>query len=166
MLPLKSLSPGAIPQALAKAERYRLLNESWEAESICLDVLDIEPDNQEALVMLILAMTDQFTQHAAEGTERARALLPKLRQEYQRAYYEGIIWERRAKALLDADHAGSGGAIYEWLRDAMACFERATAHRPAGNDEAVLRWNTCVRLLTRHPELRESEETFEPQMLE
>jgi hypothetical protein len=166
MFPLKSLSPAAIPLALAKAERYRLLNESWEAESICLDVLDVEPDNQQAIVMLILALTDQFRQHAPEGTDRARALLPKLRHEYQRAYYEGIIWERRAKALLDADHAGSGGAVYEWLRDAMDCFERAAAHRPAGNDDAILRWNTCARLLARHPHVRAPQEVFEPQMLE
>ncbi|HSL21814.1 MAG TPA: hypothetical protein VK886_09770 [Vicinamibacterales bacterium] len=166
MFTLKPLALAAIPQALAKAERYRLLNEAWEAESICLDVLDVEPDNQDALVMLILALTDQFRQRAAEGTERARALLPKLRQEYQRAYYEGIIWERRAKALLDADHVGSAGAVYDWLRDAMDCFDRAAAHRPAGNDDAILRWNTCVRMLARHPQLAPSQERYEPQMLE
>ena len=166
MFTLKPLSPAAIPHALARAERYRLLNESWEAESICLDVLDVEPDNQEAVVMLILALTDQFRRHAAEGTDRARALLPKLHHEYDRAYYEGIIWDRRAKALLDADEAGSGGAVYEWLRSAMDCFERAAARRSAGNDDAVLRWNTCVRLLARYPHVREPHDVYEPQMLE
>lgn len=166
MFTLKPLDPTAIPQALARAERYRLLNESWEAESICLDVLEVDPDNQEALVTLILALTDQFPHHAAEGTERARALLPRLRHQYQRDYYEGIVWERRAKALLDADHAGSSRAVYDWLRDAMDCFERAEANRPVGNDDAILRWNTCVRMLARYPRLGVSEETYEPQMLE
>jgi hypothetical protein len=164
MFELKRLSPAAIPQALARAERYRLLNESWQAESICLDILEVEPDHQEAIVTLILAITDQFHQYA--GTERARALLPKLIDEYQRLYYEGIIWERRGKALLDAGHAGSGSAVYEWLRDAMDCFERAATCRPADNDDALLRWNTCVRLLERHTHVRPREEQTELQMLE
>ena len=43
----KPISKDVIPSALAKAERYRLLNEPGEAESICLDVLQIEPDNQD-----------------------------------------------------------------------------------------------------------------------
>jgi hypothetical protein len=166
MFTLKPLSPAAVPQALAKAERYRLLNESWEAESICLDVLDVDPENQEAVVMLILALTDQFPQQGAQGIERARALLPKLRDPYHSAYYEGIICERRAKALLDADQVGSGGAVYEWLRDAMECFDRAAAQRPPGNDDAILRWNTCVRMLARHPHVQASEETYEPLMIE
>jgi hypothetical protein len=166
MFELKRLSPAAIPQALSKAERYRLLNESWQAESICLDVLDVEADHQEAIVTLILAITDQFQQNAAGGTGRARALLPRLRDEYQRLYYEGIIWERRGKALLDAGHAGSGSAVYEWLRDAMDSFERAAACRPAGNDDALLRWNTCVRLLERHPHVKPREDSRELQMLE
>jgi hypothetical protein len=166
MYALKPLSAAAIPQALSKAERYRLLNESWEAESICLDVLDVDPENQEALVMLILALTDQFPQQGSQGIDRARLLLPKLRDPYQRAYYDGIICERRAKALLDADHAGSGAAVHDWLRDALDCFDRAAAQRPAGNDDAILRWNTCVRMLERHPHVRASEETYEPLMME
>lgn len=166
MFELKPLSPAAIPQALAKAERYRLLNESWEAESICLDILAVDPTHQDAIVMLILAISDQFPSRGAEAAERARALLPRLTDEYHRLYYEGIIWERRGKALLDAEHAGSGGAVYEWLRDAMDCFERAAACRPPGNDEAILRWNTCVRMLERHPHLRPREEKGEVQLLE
>ena len=50
----KPISRDAIPAALAKAERYRLLNEPGEAESICLDILQIEPANQEAIVTLLL----------------------------------------------------------------------------------------------------------------
>lgn len=46
---LKILSPEAVPRALAKAERYRLLNDPGEAESICLDALRAAPHNQEAM---------------------------------------------------------------------------------------------------------------------
>ena len=43
---LKPISPEAIPEALQKAERYRLLNEPAQAESLCQDVLAVEPNNQ------------------------------------------------------------------------------------------------------------------------
>ena len=46
MFQLKSLSMEGITAALDKAERYRLLNEPREAESICLDVLEIDPENR------------------------------------------------------------------------------------------------------------------------
>ena len=148
MFELKPLSKDAIPAALAKAERYRLLNEPGEAESICLDVLRIDPDNQDALVIRVLALTDQF---AEEGSARFAALACEitatLRDEYSRLYYAGIISERRAKAHLHKDRPGSGPAVQEWLRDAMRCFERAEAIRPAGNDDAILRWNACARIL-------------------
>ena len=48
MFDLKPLSKDAIESALAKAERHRFLNEPDEAESICLDVLEVDPDNQPA----------------------------------------------------------------------------------------------------------------------
>jgi len=32
----------------------------------------------------------------------------------------------------------------------MRWYERAEGMRPSGNDEAILRWNTCARLLGRH----------------
>src|SRR3954465_2410942 len=95
---LKPITREGIPAALQKAERYRLLNESSAAESICLDVLEIDPGNQEELVSLILSITDQFTEEIAEGVHRAREVLPKLSDEYERTYYAGIICERRARA--------------------------------------------------------------------
>ena len=92
MFELKPLSPEAVEGSLAKAERYRLLNEPEEAESICLDILAVAPDNTEALVMLILALTDQFhTDHDAQSFARAKEVLPRLPEEYDRLYYAGII---------------------------------------------------------------------------
>jgi hypothetical protein len=153
---LKSLHRDAIPGALAKAERYRLLHEPWQSESICQDVLRIDQDNEQALVTLILALTDQFD----KGTriEEAKALIPRLAGEYDRAYYSGIISERRAYSLLHQARHGSGATIYEWLREAMDWYERAEAIRPPHNDDALLRWNTCARVLTRNPQLKPAAE--------
>jgi hypothetical protein len=146
----KPISRDAIPAALAKAERYRLLNEPGEAESICLDVLQIEPANQDALVMLILALTDQF-QGSHGLAARAEELARRLSDPYEREYYAGIIHERRAKAALQRDSFHSSASAVGWLHDALACFERAEALKPAHNDDAVLRWNACARLLQRLP---------------
>jgi hypothetical protein len=149
----KPISKDAIPSALAKAERYRLLNEPGEAESICLDVLQIEPDNQDALVMLVLALTDQFP-HASHGlAARAEELARRLTDAYEREYYAGIIHERRAKAALERDSFHSTASATGWLHDALACFERAEQLKPAHNDDAVLRWNACARLLQQLPHL-------------
>ena len=154
MFHLKPLSKDAIPAALAKAERYRLLNEPGEAESICLDVLQIEPGNEEALIMLILALTDQFPQElpsSRSAPARATDLAARLSDEYDRLYYAGIIRERRAKAVLHRDRYAATATAVEWLREAMSLFERAEAIRPAHNDDAVLRWNACARLLQHLP---------------
>jgi hypothetical protein len=163
---LKALSADAIESALAKAERYRLLNEPGEAESICLDVLQIDSTNQAAHITLLLALTDQFGD-VPGAHDRAREALASLQSEYDRAYYAGIIAERRAKAQLSRGGAGSSVGAYDWLAEAMRHFERADALRPAGNDDARLRWNACARFLDRHPQLRPStEEPTEIEMLE
>jgi hypothetical protein len=159
---LKPLHREAIPAALAKAERYRLLNEPHEAESICLDVLQVEPDNQHALITLVLALSDAFESGAANTVARAWEVQSRLHDPYERAYYAGIICERRARVQLSRGAPGAGFNAYDWLREAMGWFEKAESIRPPGNDDAILRWNTCARILMSNPELRpRSEETFE-----
>jgi hypothetical protein len=162
MFELKRITREAIPAALDKAERYRLLNEPEEAESICLDILAVDPDNQAALVMLLLALTDQFRGGRAECFTEARAVLPRLGGEYERLYYAGIIWERRATARLDQGGAGGAHVAAPWMRKAMDYYQQAEAIRPAGNDDAILRWNTCARLCLRHRLGAEPEQTSEP----
>jgi hypothetical protein len=147
---LKPITQEGIPAALQKAERYRLLNESSAAESICLDVLEIDPANQEALISLLLSITDQFMDELSDGVHRAREVLPRITDEYERIYYAGIICERRARAQLHRGALGSAEVAAEWFRQAMNWYEQAEGMRPAGNDEAILRWNTCVRMLGRH----------------
>ena len=149
----KPLQRDTIPRALEKAELYRLLNEPGEAESICLDVLAADAQNQQALVTLLLALTDQFEERMADAVQRAREVLPRLRDEYERAYYAGIVSERRGKAQLKHGSPGSRHAAYDSLREAMSWYERAEAIRPPGNDDAVLRWNACGRILQRRPDL-------------
>lgn len=167
MFDLKPLSPEGISGALAKAVRYRLLNEPGEAESICLDVLAVDADNQEALATLILALTDQFADEASRALIQIRAALPRLHSEYEREYYAGIVAERLAKAQLRRGGPFSSPGTYEQIREAMSRFERAEALRPAGNDDAILRWNACARLLMAHAELEAAtSEREEPLMLE
>jgi hypothetical protein len=159
---LKPISKAGIPAALQKAERYRLLNDSSAAESICLDILSVEPENQQALVMLLLAITDQLGDDAGDAVKRAREVLPKLKDEYKRHYYSGIIAERKAKAILRSGAMGVDEVAHDWFRDAMRWYEKAEAMRPAGNDESILRWNTCARMLDRHAPKRPTREEFEP----
>jgi hypothetical protein len=146
MFDLKPLSREAIPAALEKARHYRLLNEPGAAESICLDILAVDPDNQQALVDIVLAMSDRFGKDYAVGDTHVNEFLPRIRDEYARQYYTGIVYERRAKAILARD----GVNAYEMFRQAMDHFERAEAIRPAGNDDAILRWNGCARVIRRN----------------
>lgn len=163
MFDLKPLSKEAVPAALEKAIRYRLLNEPAEAESICLDVLRVDSENQQAVVILLLALSDQFDGDVS-CVERARDLVGHLTSEYDRHYYRGIICERRAKAFLHAGAPGAASAAYEWLEEAMDWYQRAEAIRPERNDDALLRWNACGRLIMRHHLSPRAEERFEPSL--
>ena len=162
MSELKILSKDAIPAALEKAERYRLLNEPAEAESICLDVLAAEPENQQALITLLLAVTDRFSKSYGVSDTQAKQILTRIRGEYEHAYYSGILAERRAKAQLARGAPGCGHQAYEGFREAMDWFEKAEALRPAGNDDAVLRWNTCARMMARNQLAPQEHEQVEP----
>lgn len=145
--PLKSISSDALPSALEKAGWYRALNEPLEAESICRDVLDADPNNQQALATLLLSLSDQF-HHGLRGRFReAKELVGRLASEYERAYYSGILSERRAKCQHRQGTPGCGHLAYEGLTAAMKHYEKAANLSPSGNDDAVLRWNTCARII-------------------
>jgi len=162
MFQIKPISKESIPTALEKAERYRLLNEPMLAESICLDILEADPENNNALVIMILAITDQFGTSALSDMNQTKQLLTRLPDEYDRLYYSGLICERQGIAKL-GKHMPDGGFIaYEWLRDAMDHYEKAEAIRPPGKDDAILRWNTCARLIMRHNLKPRDEEYIEP----
>jgi len=147
MFELKSLHKEAVPAALEKAKHYRLLNEPGAAESICLDILRVEPDNQDALVTLVLAMSDRFGTDYAVGDSQIKSYLEQISDEYEREYYAGIVYERRAKAVLRRGTHGSESTAYDLFRQAMSRFEKAETLRPPGNDDAILRWNGCARIV-------------------
>jgi len=158
---LKLISKESIPVALEKAERYRLLNEPQLAQSICLDVLEADPQNAKAIINLILAITDGFASSSSD-VNQAQQLLPRLQNDYEKNYYAGIIKERQGMAILNRKTSGGHFAAYDWLNEAMACYEKAEALRPNGNDDALLRWNTCVRLIKSHHLKPRDEEYVEP----
>lgn len=146
---LKTISPDAVARAVDRAEHYRLLNDPQQAESICLDVLAVDESNTLARVTLILSLTDQFRDGGgSHAARRASEHVAKLPGEYQREYYAGLVAERQGRA-----HLAQGGIAktfaYEGLREAMTHYERAEGCRPPGVDDAILRWNACVRTIVR-----------------
>ena len=147
---LKRLSHANLEAAIAQAAHYRDLNQPEEAESICRDVLDVEPKNQHALRLLGLAITDQFHGTWVGLFERASEVFALLESEYERTYYSGIAWERSAKAHLERGEGHSALAAFE---HALRLFAKAESLRPESPDP-VLRWNRCVRLLETHPVLK------------
>lgn len=149
---LKSISVQSIPEALAKVERYRLLNEPALAESICLDILSVVPDHQQALISLLLARTDQFDLQVP--AKSAQDVLSRIHGDYEQAYYAGIIWERVGHARIRLGGRGDGASAYHALREAMTHYEQAMNFASPGNDDAILRWNTCARVIMQSPEVR------------
>ena len=144
-LNLKPISKAAIPEAISKAELYRYLNEPGEAESICRDILAIDPDNQTAIRLLGLALTDQFKGELSDRDGEAQALFVSLKDKYDRTYHCGLLQERRAKAQLRAGRLLH--TVLPVFEEALRYFDEAASVRPPGNDDSILRWNRCVRLL-------------------
>jgi hypothetical protein len=118
-------------------------------------------------VTLLLALTEQFDADATTTVNDAWGCAQKIQGEYERAYYTGIIQERRAKAHLAHGTPGAGGRAYWWLREAMKCFDEADAIRPANNEDARLRWNACARLIDSNRSIAPiAEEAHEPLLSE
>jgi hypothetical protein len=146
---LKQISPAALPRALQLAEHYRLLNEPEQAESICKDVLSVDASNQLAVRLLLLSISDQFGRKNSPNMQQAQEVASRLSDEYERHYFTGVTMERWARSLMHAHKDLS--QVSDWIERAMAEFEKAEALRPADNDAALLRWNTCARLLEKLP---------------
>src|SRR5258705_10782425 len=142
---LQSISNAGIAEALAKAELYGYLSEPEESESICRDILAIEPKQHLALRLLGLSITDQFMGGGSDRYREAEETFQRLTDAYERFYYTGILYERRAKAQLCVGQ--SLHTLLPLFKRALNWFGDAEKIRPAGNDDAILRWNRCVRLL-------------------
>lgn len=154
-LKLKTISKSGIAKAISKVRSYRYLNEPEEAESICRDILAVEPDYQPALRLLGLAITDQFTGNVSDRYAEAESFFQSLTDRYERLYYTGLLHERQAKAQLRAERPLR--TLVGLFENAMACFEQAEKIRPPDNEDAILRWNRCVRILQALPGCEEKE---------
>jgi hypothetical protein len=154
MLELKPLNKDAINSAIKMAERYRMLNDPISAESICLDILATDPENQAAMIVMLLALSDRFDRELMPAFSRAMDLLDRLSDQYCKDYYGGVLFERRAKAHLAGNQPGSGEIAYQWFEKALAAFERALTVCMPGNQDAALRWNTCVRMINDNPHVK------------
>lgn len=155
MVELKPLAPEAVSSALEKAKRYRLLNEPDEAESICQDILAVAPAHQEALITLLLAITDKFHEVGLQPLfEEAKKVIARMDKSYCKFYYTGIIFERRAKFHFKQGGPGSGAVAYEWFAKAMKQYDQALAGCDPDNQDAILRWNSCARFINSHPDLK------------
>ncbi len=144
---LKPLSKDGVETALTKAEHYRLLNSPKLAESICLDILEVDKDNQKARIVLLLALTDQFGQSTMTVAKEAQDMAFSLKDDYLRNYYTGLIHERQGNVALSSAVHGSDFDAYEWYLEAMDYYEKAEKLAPAANNDAILRWNTCARTI-------------------
>jgi len=161
MYELKSLKSEALTPAQRKAVRYRLLNEPRLAASICRDVLAVDPEHQEALITLLLSVSDQFGAKGRTSVSDAMELVPRIKGEYEQEYYAGIVCERRAIGQLEITGPGTGQIAYDWFRRAMDHFEKAEALSSSDNDDAVLRWNTCARIINERADIRPAEDHVE-----
>ncbi len=167
MFELKNLHVDAVATAQKKAVRYRLLNEPRLAESICRDILNVDDSNQDTIITLILALSDQFgSEGAGGGVSEAMGLIPRLAGEYERRYYSGVVCERRAWAQFRVRSPASGHIAYDWFRQAMDHFESAEKMSPEGNDDAILRWNTCARVINTRADVCPAPEEHGESMLE
>lgn len=143
----KTISSESIPDALEKAGRYRLLGEPEEAESVCLDILQADPKNQEALVSLILAVSDQFRRERRPRVALAQLYVAQLSDEYARRYYTAVVMERDALVYLDRGNVPTLAGLR--FVEAMEAYARAEEIRPPGDDSTILRWNACLRVIRR-----------------
>ena len=145
-LTLRDIHKDAIVSALAKAKQYRSLLEPESAASICLDILKIDPEHQEATIIYILSLTDQL--HQAENQSQIKSIqtaINKLDSEYERLYYTGIINERRARFLLHQPMSRS--FAYGYFEEAIEAFDKAEKLSKDDNSDAILRHNSCVRTI-------------------
>lgn len=166
MVELKTISAAAIPSALEMAKRYRMLNEPHEAESICLDILEVEPENQDALITMLLALTDHFADELNTSFAKAQKIVARLNDDYCKSYYSGVLFERRAKTHLKRGGPGSGQVAYHWFAKALEAFAHAMNSCDPGNQDAVLRWNSCVRIVHTNPDVRPDENESDEMLLD
>ncbi len=163
---LKRLHTDSLPAALARARHYRLLNQPHLAESIFRDILEVDSGHEDAKVGLIMTLCDAFVSASSSPVSEVLRMANELDDAYSRSYYSGLVCERKAQAHLDKGGPGAGALAYDWLRQAMDHYSDAEPLRPSGNDDALLRWNTCARVLNNRSDVRPRAEDAAVHLLE
>jgi hypothetical protein len=165
MVELKKITTEAVPSAIDMAKAYRLLNEPQEAESICMDILAVVPDHQDAQITMLLALTDMFGSIGLNPSfDKAMAIVQKLDDQYCKAYYSGIVYEKRAKYHHMQGGPGSGEVAHDWFAKAMHAYGTALNSCDPDNQDAVLRWNSCARIMNSDPSVKPGDNSH-PEML-
>src|SRR5262249_59215005 len=123
---------------------YRSTNAPKDSKSICRDILAVDPNQRLALRMLALPITDHFLGGVSDRYREAEEIFQRLSENYDRLYYTGILYERRAKAQLCARQ--SPPTLLPLFERALQNFCEAEKIPPAGNDASIPSWNRFVRL--------------------
>ncbi len=139
------ISKELVGRALKRAEHYRLLNEPAQAESICRDIVAVDPEHEKAWVCLLLSLTDQFPVDMSDALAQAKLALAQIKDVYLQAYYQGMLHERWGRA--NWQHGRGSQAVSSWIRQAMQSYQQAMEMAPADDPDPTLRWNTCARML-------------------
>jgi hypothetical protein len=141
----KKIPIETVDNAMKQAQHYRLLNEPALAESICRDIVAVDEKNGLAWITLLLSLTDQFDVKYTHAVDEAKDALAHLTDEFHKVYYEGILYERWARAQLQKEVPLE--TIESWTRTAMKLYDQANNLAPKDDPNPLLRWNTCARFL-------------------
>ena len=140
------IDKGSIEDVLERAKQYRSLLQPDMAISICMDIFAVDKNNQEALVIYILALTDQLSQSESKvHQKKITDSIKRLDSQFLQHYYSGIFFERQARSLLK--HSMSRSFAYEAFIEAIAEFEIAEKMAPEHCADPILRYNSCIRTI-------------------
>ena len=136
----------SIEDVLERAKQYRSLLQPDMAISICMDIFAVDKNNQEALVIYILALTDQLSQSESKvHQKKITDSIKRLDSKFLQHYYSGIFFARQARSLLK--HSMSRSFAYEAFIEAIAEFEIAEKMAPEHCADPILRYNSCIRTI-------------------
>ncbi len=135
----------AIPNVLKKAKQYRLLLEPDLAISICIDIFAIDANNQEALIIYILALTDKLSNGCKVTDKKILDTIAKLSTKFYKDYYTGIFLEKKARAMLK--NTMSKSFAYAAFMQAIKAYKQAEKLADKDCSDAILRYNSCLRTI-------------------
>ena len=147
----KNLESADLDAALAAAQASWAELRAEETESICLDILELDPNHRSTLDLLLRCRIELLKKGLPQSVARAQELIPQLDSDFDQAFYSGMIREAQARYLLEKRGRATSGVAYSWFRHAMDDFA-AASNLDAGRVEPKLHWNACLRTLENNPQ--------------